>query len=130
MNWQHFNLEAFMQRIADTRDCWLWNTAPQNGYAIFHIDNKQYRAHRISYELFIGEIPTGLTLDHLCRVRHCVNPTHLEPVPRGINAQRGDAGKYQTLRTHCPRGHEYTPKNTYRNKGKRFCRTCNRERIK
>jgi len=84
-------------------------------------------AHRFGYELLVGPIPTGLTLDHLCRVRTCVNPAHLEPVSIGENVLRGDTRPAANLKkTHCPRGHAYDAANTYIARGgERHCRTCN-----
>lgn len=75
------------------------------------------------YEAFVGPIPDGLQIDHLCRVRHCVNPAHLEPVTIAENVRRGAAAQ-----THCKYGHEYTPENTVIHHGGRECRTCNRIR--
>lgn len=106
--------------------CWEWK-----GY----IDNKGYgqsslkgrdRTHRIFYRHFKGALPSGTEIDHLCRVRHCVNPEHLEAVPHRINQRRGDSWVGKNARkTHCPRGHEYTKTNTYINpNGARVCRTC------
>jgi hypothetical protein len=70
--------------------CWLWQGALyENGYASFWFDGKTGRAHRFIYELLVGSIPEHLQLDHLCRVRHCVNPAHLEPVTNAENGMRG-----------------------------------------
>jgi hypothetical protein len=82
-------------------------------------------AYRTSYEAFSGPIPTGLQLDHLCRVPACVNPAHLEPVTQAENIRRGKVGEHNASKTHCPRGHEYSSSNTYKMKnGGRRCRTC------
>lgn len=69
--------------------CWLW-TRPltDRGYASFGYDGGKIRAHRFAYEQIVGPIPAGLTLDHLCRVRHCVNPSHMEPVTQAENSLR------------------------------------------
>ena len=108
--------------------CWLW-TAGQNGEG-YGFTTALFRmlAHRFAYELLVGPIPEGLQLDHLCRVRNCVRPDHLEPVTNRVNVQRGARG---SLVTHCPAGHEYDEANTYYAKrdGHRVCRTCRRERI-
>ena len=115
--------------------CLEWTGALAGGskkgdYAAIKVDGVQYLGHRIAYEIMYGPIPQGMTLDHLCRVRHCVNPDHLEVVTRGENVLRGEGITAQNVRkTHCPQGHEYTTENTYETKdGKRMCRTCSRAR--
>jgi hypothetical protein len=110
-------------------ECWPW-TGYRNpaGYGDFwSIKNGKdvsLRAHRVSYELLVGPIPEGLVIDHLCRVRHCVNPSHLEPVTVRENTLRGDT---PAKRTHCIHGHEFTPENIIRRPSRpnaRDCRTC------
>lgn len=87
-------------------------------------------AHRAVYMLVKGKIPTGKQLDHLCRIRHCVNPWHCEPVTALVNTHRGN-GNQNKKKTHCLRGHEFTPENTYEfYKGERLCRECGRERVR
>ena len=113
----------------DDRDgCWLWtgHVGP-HGYARF--DGVAW-AHRWSYEHFVGPIPVGLEIDHLCRNRSCVNPDHLEPVTRRENLLRGDTfASRNAAKTHCIHGHEFTPANTYvAAGGGRYCRTCRAER--
>jgi hypothetical protein len=85
--------------------------------------------HVAVYELLVGAVPEGLQLDHLCRVRHCCNPRHLEPVTGKENVRRGIVSAYQRSiplwMTHCRRGHEFTPENTYvPPSGQRVCRSC------
>lgn len=84
--------ERFWSKVEKTDDCWLWKAyILKNGYGQFRIDNRTLIvAHRYSYILTKGEIGAGLDLDHLCRVRHCVNPAHLEPVTRQENIVRGN----------------------------------------
>ena len=119
-------------KVDKTETCWLW-TAAKNayGYGIVRIAKKNRYAHRHIYELLVGPIAVGLDLDHLCRVRNCVNPAHLEPVSRRENLLRGETiSKRNADVTHCPQGHEYTPENTYVRRRKnrsgeiRFCRAC------
>jgi hypothetical protein len=84
-------------------------------------DGKVRLAHRVIYEYLVGPIPDGLSIDHLCRVRHCVNPAHLEPVTHRENVLRGQAPTAVNGRkTRCKRGHEFN--RTVRN-GRR-CYTC------
>lgn len=110
--------------------CWIWtgSTHPkgygQFGSCVESIDGEESRrAHRIAYTLMVAPIPEGLELDHLCRVRPCVNPTHLEPVTHAENVRRGAA-----FLTHCAQGHPFDEVNTYTtSRGSRGCRTCSRE---
>ena len=87
-------------------------------------------AHRVSYQLVVGEIPEGLTLDHLCRNPSCVNPDHLEPVTTKENILRGVSKIAQQARqTHCKRGHPFDEENTMIVRGSaRQCRACNKAR--
>ena len=110
-------------------DCWYWALAYDvKGYGRAWFSGRQHKAHRLVYELLIGKIPEGLELDHLCRNRLCVNPSHLEPVSHAENVRRGKAGRHHRSKTHCVNGHEYTPENTYLRptqlKGLRDCRKC------
>lgn len=85
-------------RVDEDSGCWLWQGAigKKSGYGRIRVGSriddsvKTLQTHRLSYELHVGPIPEGLDLDHLCRVRHCLNPEHLEPVSRRVNAYRGD----------------------------------------
>ncbi len=114
--------------------CWIWiGVCEKKGYGHFKFAGRTLKAHRVSYEIYKGPIPHGLQIDHLCRVRCCVNPDHLEAVTCWENIRRGDTGKataeVRKALTHCKRGHEYTEANTYRNKrGNRHCKACVRER--
>ena len=113
--------------------CWEWIAGKtKDGYGIFWDGNKMVYAHRWSYEYFVDKIKDGLHIDHLCRVRNCVNPNHMEPVTLVENIKRGDHtnfGRNQRIKTHCPQGHEYNKENTYikNTKGRgrtRVCATC------
>lgn len=107
--------------------CWLWTGLTDiRGYGLFHVDRMSRRAHRVSYETYVGPIPHGMTIDHLCRVVACVNPEHLEPITRSENTRRSNNIFMQNARkTHCVRGHEFTDENTYRTRrGYRGCMEC------
>ena len=105
--------------------CWLWTGSSGQGYGNYWHNGSSRRAHRVLYEDINGPLQAGLELDHLCRVRGCVNPEHLEPVTHRENIIRGEASSYWTSRTRCPQGHEYSKDNTYiGNKGERQCRQC------
>jgi hypothetical protein len=80
--------------IVDDDGCWLWQPAPGgNGYGRLSVHGRLAYVHRVSYELHVGPIPDGLTIDHLCRVRTCVNPAHLEPVTFAENTRREMAAR-------------------------------------
>ena len=132
------NDERFWAKVKKTEECWLW-IAYRNwkGYGTFGVrpttGGRQYeivQAHRYAYLTLVGPITEGITLDHLCRVRHCVNPSHLEVVTNRENILRGIGPTARNARkTHCVKGHAFTEQNTYQRKnesGKR-CRICIKE---
>lgn len=123
--------EDFWAKVdrSDPSGCWVWTGAKSWGYGCYSAKGvKTRRAHRVAYLALVGAIPDGLVLDHLCRVKACVNPAHLEPVTQRENVLRGDGAKPQT---HCKYGHPLTPGNTYvryspgsQTEKRRDCRTC------
>lgn len=119
--------DRFASKVVFGDDCWLWQAALDPcGYGQFYWNGRPRKAHRVAYELAVGPIPDGLELDHLCRIRHCVRPEHLDAVPHHVNVGRGLHG---VLTTHCPQGHPYDQGNTYVGPGShRRCRTCDRTR--
>ena len=107
--------------------CWIWTGIPnKEGYAKTIVKKKTKLVHRLMFELHNGPIPDGLTLDHGCRVRCCVNPYHLEPATHKENILSGMSPSAENARkTHCVNGHEVTQDNTYYFANRRTCRTCN-----
>lgn len=133
----------FMSKFEETASgCWEWTAGiHKSGYGMFYGGRGQTtKAHRWGYMLFVGPIPEGLVLDHLCRNPKCVNPDHLEPVTQGENSRRGELGLHMREKsaqiTTCPQGHPYDETNTLWRAGRpggarrRVCRTCKRERQK
>lgn len=122
----------------DESGCWLWTGyVKPSGYATMSVNSKMQWVHRLSYEVLVGPIPAGLQLDHLCRVRNCVNPAHLEPVTGRENTIRSYAARnsgisgmpFPTVNHACSFGHERTEANSYSNaNGAIICRVCQRRR--
>lgn len=110
----------------DDSGCWRW-TGPLNpaGYGgTIRAWHKGWLPHRLAHKVMTGPIPDGYQVDHLCRVRNCINPTHLEAVTQAENLRRQGAAVI-----HCPRGHAYSRTNTYRSADNlRRCRICARDR--
>lgn len=122
---------VWMRFDRDVNGCWLWNGSVQpNGYGTIaragHGNGREY-AHRFVYTLLVGPIPDGMCIDHLCRIKRCVNPAHLEVVSYSENILRG---LHSELKTHCANGHPRTPENLVRNgrRGSTRCKICNNER--
>lgn len=116
----------------DEAGCWVWVAAKTAaGYGTFTVENKTYRSHRVAYQVLAGVIPDGLVTDHLCRVRACVNPAHLDVVTHQVNLLRGETrAAEQVRRTQCPKGHAFDEANTRYQGRKRRCRTCENHRTK
>lgn len=107
--------------------CWIWTGKPNGwGYGVAYVGRRMQLAHRGVWQFLVGQIPEGLDLDHVCRVRMCVNPDHLEPVTRSVNVARGAHWAGIAMRhNHCRRGHNDWADN---GPGKRVCRVCRKNR--
>jgi len=123
--------ESAYQKDA-TSHCWNWTRPLDSGYGRFWFEGKTKLAHRISYEIYVGPIPTGLQIDHLCRNRSCVNPMHLEPVSLAVNVLRGIGITADNARKiKCKRGHPLCGENLRINvNGNRECKECQRDRVR
>lgn len=132
-------LDRFWAKVDRTGDCWLWTAGvtQDEGYPRFKLAGKTRYAHRLVYATEFGPIPDGYTVDHLCHNRdeacpggrclhrRCVNPAHLEAVPQATNTLRGKSfSAINAAKTHCVRGHEFTPENTMLVAAGRECRQC------
>ena len=142
--------ELLVSHVLKTDGCWYWTgRISRHGYGVISrtLSGVVTQAHRLVYEALVGQIPDGLTLDHLCHTqdaacvggtscphRRCVNPSHLEPVTVGENSLRGSSSPAVNARkTHCKRGHPFDDANTYLAPGQRpgrfarNCRACHRD---
>jgi len=119
-----------VEAVSET-GCWRWTAGLRNGYGHYWagVDRTRY-AHRVSYEAFACEISKGLVLDHLCRNRKCVNPSHLEVVTHKVNILRGEGACAKHARKAlCSQGHSYDKVyKTGKQKGMRYCGTCKNKR--
>ena len=121
-----FSVKEKLQHYVEEGDggCWLWTGALVGGYGVLQLEGRLQKAHRLSYAEYVGPIPDGLTIDHLCRVKRCIRPEHLEPVTSGENTRRHHDGR-------CKKGH-VMDKLTKRGKRgpRRYCSTCRSEYLK
>ena len=118
-------IERFWIRVNKTESCWLWLGAVSRGYGVANFNGKLRRAHRISWELVNGPIPDGLQIDHLCEVKLCVRPVHMETVTGRVNTLRCERAPaaINLKKTHCPRNHPFDGADS---DGHRYCVRCRR----
>ena len=130
MAWGKTRLEAFFEKVDQTDSCWNWTAAKSNtGYGNFYDGEKCISAHRWSYLNFVGEIPEGRQIDHMCNNTSCVNPDHLRVVTPKENWRRSNiASAVNARKTHCNYGHELSGENMFRIGTRRRCRACDRRR--
>jgi hypothetical protein len=117
----------FWEMVDKSGDCWLWTgRIPSNGYGIYTMTDREkprtVMAHRFAYELLVGPIPEGLDIDHLCKVRRCVRPAHLEPVTHLENMRRS--------RLFCAKGHKLSETRRVWKSGRSCCGVCYAEFLK
>lgn len=120
-------LQRLWSKVEITETCWLWKAGlTGDGYGSIRVGDKVKGTHLFLFEQLMGAIPEGLELDHLCRVRNCVRPDHLEAVTHGENMKRSANGQHFIPPVQCPHGHEYTPENTriYKRPGGGINRKC------
>ncbi len=122
--------ERFWAKVDKNGECWLWtaNKSPE-GYGQFWADGRLVPAHRWAYKSAGKTVPPKFVLDHLCRTRNCVRPSHLDAVTESTNIRRGKGpGAINAAKKECVHGHLYTTENTIINKdGTRRCRACKQE---
>lgn len=133
MTGSHASVAERLERLSipePNSGCVLWLGAISNkGYGRIHVRGKARHAHIVAYETYVGPIPEGMDLDHLCRNHACRAEWHLEPVTRRVNLLRGDThAARNAAKTACPQGHPYDESNTRIYSGRRNCQACMRER--
>lgn len=119
------NQGKLWSRILKTDTCWLWQGGKSHGYGITNFESRKESVHRTIYRICVGEIPEGLQLDHLCRVKLCCNPAHLEPVTARENIRRGMCPAAKTVRYgYCIRGHKFEEGSYIQCPSGRRCKKC------
>jgi hypothetical protein len=121
-------MEQLLRHVKLAGSHWLWSgSLSEHGYGRLNVKGRTTLAHRVAYELYIGRIPDGMTLDHLCRVHACVNPKHLEPVSLVDNLMRGIPGR---MKGRCRKGHDSSHFALKRNGSTAYCRVCRNEELR
>lgn len=127
--------------VNEETGCWEWTAyCNKNGYGTFKLGTLSCLSRRVAYEHLVRKVDSPLQLDHLCRVRRCCNPVHLEPVTCAENVRRSPlisenakvrvraaiaaSAAVRARKTHCPQGHPYDEANTYMYGNSRMCKQC------
>ncbi|MGC0144426.1 HNH endonuclease signature motif containing protein [Pseudactinotalea sp. Z1732] len=117
--------ERFWSKVTECpkAGCWVWTAAHNSrGYGQWAVDGVSKSVHRLTYQAFVGPIPSGLQIDHLCMNKSCCNPQHLEAVTGVVNVAR-----FAATVTHCKYGHPLEGENVRWRGNRRQCKTCARE---
>lgn len=126
-----YTMQRFWEKVDKSGDCWVWtaSTRPSGTrhYGRIKVSGRDQLAHRVAYELEVGPIPDGLTIDHLCKNTLCVRPSHLEAVTLAENIRRGTSAN--GTKSHCANGHPFEGENVYTRGSTRECRACHRARV-
>ncbi len=131
------DLKNFWARVNRTDSCWLWTGVINHEYGLFSLRGNRYRAHRVSFTLAKGKIPSRLVIDHMCKVKNCVNPEHLRAVDLVTNVMENSDSPSAAFkaRDKCENGHELTGRNLFiesKSNGATFrrCRVCRAARMR
>lgn len=121
-------IDTFFEKTVKTPTCWIWKgSINAYGYGVFSLNKKMNMAHRFSWELVNGKIPKELQIDHVCKVRNCVNSKHMELVTLIENVMRGESLAAKNARkTHCKNCHPFNAVKSFDNA--RFCTICENTR--
>jgi len=124
--------ERFWDKVIKTDTCWLWMGKIDDGYGRFHTAGKYYLVHRMSFVVLKQKLQENTQVDHLCKVRNCLNPDHLDEVTSKENTRRGLAKIYNTDPNKCPYGHDYDGEIAGKAEGSiyKVCRKCQIRRSK
>jgi hypothetical protein len=120
--------ESIWARVEKSDGCWRWLGGHNSGgRPMVNLRRKPWYVYRLLYTAMVGEIPAGMTIDHLCQNGWCCNPEHCEPVPQSVNSRRAVITRYGD-RDACFRGHPYATYRRVDSKGEKYCSGCARVR--